>query len=71
MTSHSDRTHETSTWTDDELVHIGSAVELQISSRRTDGSLRRFVTIWTVIRRVCLAAAGCYWTGKATLMPIV
>jgi hypothetical protein len=35
-------------WTDDELGRIGSADELQISSRRPDGSLRRFITIWAV-----------------------
>lgn len=37
-----------STWTDDELRRIGEADELQISSRRADGSLRPYVTIWTV-----------------------
>jgi hypothetical protein len=36
------------TWTDDELRRIGNATELQIASRRRDGSLRPYVTIWTV-----------------------
>ena len=36
------------TWTDDELERIGRADELQIASRRPDGSLRPFVTIWAV-----------------------
>jgi hypothetical protein len=36
------------TWTDDELRRIGGATELQIASRRRDGSLRPYVTIWTV-----------------------
>ena len=36
------------TWTDDELARIGRANELQIASRRPDGSLRPFVTIWVV-----------------------
>jgi len=36
------------TWTDDELRRIGEATELQITSRRPDGSLRPYVTIWTV-----------------------
>jgi hypothetical protein len=36
------------TWTDDELRRIGNAAELQIASRRRDGSLRPYVTIWTV-----------------------
>lgn len=35
-------------WTDDELARIGRAVELQIASTRTDGSLRPYVTIWVV-----------------------
>ena len=37
-----------SAWTEDELDRIGRATELQISSRRLDGSLRPFVTIWAV-----------------------
>ena len=35
-------------WTDDELTRIGDADELQIASRRSDGSLRKFVPIWVV-----------------------
>lgn len=37
-----------SAWTEDELDRIGRATELEISSRRPDGSLRPFVTIWAV-----------------------
>jgi hypothetical protein len=37
-----------SAWTADELATIGRATELQIASRRPNGSLRPFVTIWTV-----------------------
>ena len=36
------------TWTEDELRRVGNAAELQIASRRGDGSLRRYTTIWTV-----------------------
>ena len=36
------------TWTADELEEIGSADELRLASRRPDGSLRPFVTIWVV-----------------------
>ena len=36
------------TWTADELEKIGSAEELRLASRRPDGSLRPFVTIWVV-----------------------
>ena len=35
-------------WTADELERIGKADELQITSRRPDGSLRPYVTIWVV-----------------------
>jgi len=35
-------------WTEDELRRIGGAEELQIASRRSDGSLRPYVTIWVV-----------------------
>jgi hypothetical protein len=35
-------------WTDDELGRVGAATELQIATRRDDGSLRPYVTIWTV-----------------------
>jgi hypothetical protein len=35
-------------WTADELTRIGKADELQITSRRGDGSLRPYVTIWVV-----------------------
>lgn len=34
------------TWTDDELKRVGDADELQVSSYRSDGTLRPFVTIW-------------------------
>ncbi|MCS5734103.1 DUF2255 family protein [Herbiconiux daphne] len=36
------------TWTTDELHRIGTADELQLSSRRGDGTLRPPVTIWVV-----------------------
>ena len=35
-------------WTADELARIGRATELGIASRRADGSLRPFITIWAV-----------------------
>ncbi len=37
-----------SAWTSDELKKIGNAEELQLSSLRTDGTLRSPVTIWVV-----------------------
>jgi hypothetical protein len=35
-------------WTADELSKVGRATELQIASRRGDGTLRPYVTIWVV-----------------------
>jgi hypothetical protein len=35
-------------WMPDELVRIGLATEIELASRRADGSLRPFVTIWVV-----------------------
>jgi hypothetical protein len=37
-----------SAWGREELERIGRATELQIASRRSDGSLRPYVTIWAV-----------------------
>ena len=36
------------TWTTDELNKVGNAEELQIASLRSDGTLRKPVTIWVV-----------------------
>jgi hypothetical protein len=40
--------HTVASWTPDELDRIGSADEFQISSVRSDGTLRPYVTIWGV-----------------------
>jgi hypothetical protein len=37
-----------SAWTADELTRISRAEELQIASQRPDGTLRPYVTIWSV-----------------------
>ena len=36
------------TWTAEQLAAVGDAEELEVSSRRGDGTLRPFVTIWAV-----------------------
>ena len=36
------------TWTDHELDRIGGAEELELASRRSDGGLRPYVTMWVV-----------------------
>jgi hypothetical protein len=35
-------------WTSQELANVGDGEELAIASRRPDGTLGRFVTIWVV-----------------------
>ncbi len=37
-----------SNWTADELARIGRTDELELASRRPDGTLRRYATIWAV-----------------------
>jgi hypothetical protein len=41
-------TNQTATWSPHDLHSIGASEELQLASRRPDGSLRPFVTIWVV-----------------------
>jgi len=60
-------------WTDDELGRIGRAEELQVTSRRADGSLRPYVTIWVVragddlyVRSAYGANNGWYRRAKAS-----
>jgi len=38
----------TTDWTPDEIRRIGGATELRVASYRPDGTLRPYVTIWTV-----------------------
>jgi hypothetical protein len=35
-------------WSGPELAAVAAATELQVASRRRDGTLRRYVTIWVV-----------------------
>jgi hypothetical protein len=35
-------------WTPDELDRVGEAEEIRLASRRADGSLRPYVTMWVV-----------------------
>ncbi|GAA1761231.1 DUF2255 family protein [Agromyces humatus] len=37
-----------SSWTEDDLRHIGDAEELRVASYRRDGTLRPYVIIWVV-----------------------
>jgi hypothetical protein len=36
------------TWTADQLRRVGDATELELASRRPDGTLRPYVTMWVV-----------------------
>jgi hypothetical protein len=40
--------NEPTTWATEELQRIGAAEELKLASRRPDGSLRPYVTMWVV-----------------------
>jgi hypothetical protein len=35
-------------WTNDELTRIGEAEEVRLASARSDGTFRRYVTVWVV-----------------------
>lgn len=52
------------TWTTEELDRIGGAEELQISSRRPDGTLRPYVTIWVVRSGDDLYVRSAYGPGN-------
>ena len=52
------------TWTTDELTRIGGATELKIASRRRDGSLRPYVTIWVVRAGDDLYVRSAYGPGN-------
>jgi hypothetical protein len=59
-------------WTSDELNQIGTAEELDIASRRSDGTLRSPVTIWVVRHgddlyvRAVKGRAGPWFRGTQT-----
>ena len=45
-------------WKPDELAAIAAASELEITSRRSDGTLRKPVTIWVIRRNYLRRLAG-------------
>jgi hypothetical protein len=55
---------DVTTWSDDELRRIGGADELQVSSRRADGTLRPYVTIWAVRDGDDLYVRSAYGAGN-------
>jgi len=52
------------TWTAGELRRAGAAEELQIASRRSDGALRPFVTIWVMRVGAGLYVRSAYGTDN-------
>ncbi len=54
-----------SVWTSDELKRVGSAEELQIAPLRSDGTLRKPVTIWVVRVGDDLYVRSAYGRGSA------
>jgi hypothetical protein len=64
----------TTTWPSDELTRLGGADEINISTRRIDGSLRPFVPIWLVAVNDALyvrsyRGTGGAWYRHATIHP--
>lgn len=53
-------TNDTATWPQDELGQIGAAEEIGLASRRPDGSLRPYVTMWVVRAGVGLYVRSAY-----------
>lgn len=51
-------------WTSDELQRAGDAEELQLASRRPDGSLRPYVTTWVVRAGGDLYVRSAYGPGN-------
>ena len=47
-------------WTEQDLTRIGGAEELQLASRRPDGTLRSYVTIWVIRARNDLYVRSAY-----------
>jgi hypothetical protein len=51
-------------WTPDELARVSRATELELTSRRPDGGLRPYVTIWVVGAADCLYVRSAYgWSN--------
>jgi hypothetical protein len=51
-------------WAEGELAGVGGATELQVASRRDDGSLRPYVTIWVVRAGDGLYVRSAYGEGN-------
>ncbi|MFI7063149.1 DUF2255 family protein [Kribbella sp. NPDC050124] len=54
----------TNGWTPDELTRIGGATELKLASYRKDGTLRRYITMWTVAVGTSIYVRSAYGTDN-------
>lgn len=54
-------------WPPDQLERIGSAEEIRLASRRTDGTLRPYVTMWVVRAGGNLYVRSAYGTHDVTI----
>ena len=52
------------TWTPEQLTALGDADEVEITSRRENGTLRPFVTIWAVRSGDDIVVRSAYGTGN-------
>lgn len=53
-----------SDWTEDEMSRIGAAEELELTSRRPDGTLRPYVTMWVARAGNNLYVRAAYGPGS-------
>lgn len=51
-------------WSDDQLRRVGDATELELASRRADGSLRPHVTMWVIRAGDDLYVRSAYGPGN-------
>jgi len=56
--------NDITTWPPDQLERIGSAEEIRLASRRTDGTLRPYVTMWVVRAGDSLYVRSAYGPGN-------
>jgi hypothetical protein len=57
-------TNKTTTWDPAELERIGAAEELRLASRRSDGSLSPYVTMWVIRTDGGLYVRSAYGPGN-------
>ena len=61
--------NDVATWSQDEPGRIGAAEEAGLASRRPDGGLRPYVTMWVVRATTFIFSSSCRPTASATTSP--